>query len=247
MKLVQWAIAAVTGGVLMACVVVTQTPSNQDSGTSQVSQHNPDLVRLVSFGRTHRQCLAWTNWKRTCSRLSPGSDEIHCNESSVRVVPSRPFCLAEAEDTTGSRAIRREIADLNSPYNRFCTSYRNIHGHSICFDRDLTRPFSGLRIAELRHPYCEIWGNPDGQYCTEKPDSTGLPSCQAMAQTPPVKLPLTCFKEDRGARRQGGCGHLNNAKVRGPKVYSVNGEILNVVFDSPVSPVANPYCSERTK
>lgn len=231
--------------LVVAAVVTIPVLFSPAAGSFANAQQSTWSVEeaLSGFGRAHPQCLQWTNWKKVCSRLGRNSSEVHCNTSSTDVRPSAPFCLAAEGDAENGVFISQNAnGNRSSSYNRYCTSYGTFSGKRMCIDRNSGRPFGGLRIAELRHPYCEIWGNKNGQYCTENPQNTQLPSCQSMTNVVPSSSPLSCFKEDWNAERRDGCRNLRSGTSNSDTFLRNDSEILPVRRRVIASPIATPYC-----
>lgn len=202
--------------------------------------HREAELDLARFARKHANCLAWTDWSQTCSRLSADGQKIHCNDAAQEVQRSDPFCLAikGAEDP---RAVPVDISSADA-FGRFCVEFRQFDGSSVCFTRETDRPFAGFHIAELRHPFCEIWGNDDGQYCTEKPNGSGLPTCEEMETAPKASSSLSCFKDDREAKREAQCTGMMSAVTENYPTLIADGVILPTVRRQSNTPTANIYC-----
>ncbi len=239
--LVFMALGACAGSDLPEQRSITKSRNQSDNIYSHVSESLADK-RLDDFGVSNPKCLAWTDWNRTCSRLNSDGQNLHCNTTVSWVKRSIPFCLAE--DGVQDAPIVPIDKGSADAFNRFCTSFRIFDGQSVCFSRRNDRPFAGFHIAEVRHPFCEIWGNKDGQYCTEKSDGSGLPSCKEMEAASRTSSPLTCFKQDREARLRAGCARVMIAVLDNYPTLENEGTILPVAIRQPQTPLASIYCRE---
>jgi hypothetical protein len=219
--------------------LVTEGQS-QSGNTLEQRQLNSPEKAMDRFGLANRSCLAWANWQQTCSRKSFGSNALLCNAATVRAERSEPFCYVREK---GPVYIPEPGAAAS--FDRYCTSFRQVDGKKVCLDRAQSRPFGGTRIAEMRTPYCEIWGNEDGKYCTENQADTKLPKCAEMLDQPPAKSPLSCFKQSDRELLTGRCGSLGNVNSSLHPKFAEGAEIAMSLSDRSVSPAVNPYCSAR--
>jgi hypothetical protein len=210
------------------------------------SQAKADAA-LEAFDRSNPECLAWTNWQTTCSRLDREGVRTHCNKAVGRVEYSKVFCVANrARDLTGSAF--GEKMETAAAFNRYCTAYRRVTGKKVCFDRSVDRPFGGLLISELRHPFCKTWGNKSGLYCSETDEGSKTPSCKAMESAGPASSPLMCFESNREARATTKCMRLRHANTDQTSIQPNAIEITNVFpGERPISPLAIAYCAEWSK
>jgi len=144
--------------------------------TSQ-QQADADLAR---FDRENPQCQLWTNWQRACSRT--GADgATYCHYTPVDVAPSQVFCAADGID--GYMMIHQlNTVREKASFNRFCAEFDfdYVSGERACVEWSLERPFNGLRLVEVEHPWCNRWDfqvdpeeNPEhsrirGLYCASR-------------------------------------------------------------------------------
>src|SRR5690606_2098774 len=130
-----WLLVAGLGGTLAACGALSTSAANPENGASRASQSESevDLTSLAAFGRSNPECLAWTNWNRTCSRLNSSGDQLHCNEAVRKVRSSEIFCLSSRGERPSAAGTSVEAAASNA-FNRFCTDYRTVNGRSWCFE-----------------------------------------------------------------------------------------------------------------
>lgn len=215
-------------GLLTGCVVVSPDGESEQAAFQEFGQANPE-------------CLAWTNWNRVCSRLNAAGDELHCNEAASRVRSSDIVCLSHR----GNRTALFGFAANPVPraFNRFCTEYRTIAGRRFCLKRAPDRPFSGYHISELRHPYCAVWGNEEGPYCTEDENNPDLPSCASMENAPGTGSPFSCLERNDAVMEQDGCSRLFYPALSHVRTPPRDVErIFTVAITGPQSPVANVFC-----
>jgi len=233
------------GTAALACTAVPPgaLPHGSDDLRAAQVETEVDLASVIAYGERHPDCLAWSDWSRTCSRLTGDGANVHCNDSEEPVESSEPFCLAVREETRSTARMSGQATAATS-YDGFCRSKRMVNGESRCFERDADRPFGGLRISELRHPFCEVWGNDDGPFCTEGPGSTNLPSCEQMEQAPKASSPLSCFQPSSQKMGEFGCRKLTYPRTKRSPIYVSDGQIIPILEDAPESPVANVYCRE---
>lgn len=172
------AILILVGGLLVGGASVS---SNVSSGIVNIFYRNQKVAdaALVAFDRANPDCELWTNWQKLCSRT--GQDgATRCTKSSMQVKPSTPFCVARSNGPYLGLEDGADLKQLKS-YQRFTVRLKNsAEQHVFDLRWDSNRPFSGLRIDELRHPWCTRWGraissdiNPEksrsfGYYCASR-------------------------------------------------------------------------------
>lgn len=169
--------AALTVLAMFACTNVSTRPIS--SGDLR--------QKLETYGRSHPECRLWTDWQSLCSRT--GRDgQLRCVIDADRPIrPSEPFCVqgltvgvlrGEASNPLARRSRARfcEIAaqpgadpDERNSIDPVCETYAS------------DRPFNGRRIASLRHPWCDTWGDSQSlePVCSES--VAGTNNCSSLA------------------------------------------------------------------
>lgn len=136
-------------------------------------------VALASFDRANPSCQLWTNWQKMCSRTGE-SEETSCQKAQSSVKPSVPFCVINGD-------IDRNLDQNYSAYQlksylRFCEEKTGeiIQSNVPACKWSKERPFSGLNVTDLKHPWCKQWKltisesiNPElskemGYYCADR-------------------------------------------------------------------------------
>lgn len=179
-------------GVLSLSACVQDGPLDEGPGSAGMSRAGDATLDifyasqeeadadLARFDRENPQCQLWTNWQRTCSRTGPDGATF-CHNTSVDVEASQVFCAADGID--GYLLINQlQTAREKASFNRFCSEFDidYVSGERTCVVWQSGRPFNGLRLAEVEHPWCERWDlqvdpevNPElskvsGLYCASR-------------------------------------------------------------------------------
>jgi hypothetical protein len=199
---------------------------------------------LEKFQKQNPDCLAWTDWQKTCSKLDVNGLKVHCNKTVVPAKRSAVFCLATRnKDFTGTPYGGK--LKTASAFNRYCTAYKTIKGKKICMERENQRPFSGFNFLEVRHPYCKMWINSSGAYCSEDEAKEGWTSCSDMDHMEPSSSKLTCSMPDFEKVNAAGCSGMKQPELyRTPQFLSDDNNILTMSFNRAIAPVASTYCKK---
>jgi hypothetical protein len=240
-------LSLVLGGASVAALFAVATGAVAEKSKTRNSDIEADTkadAALEKFQKQNPDCLAWTDWQKTCSKLDANGLKVHCNKSVVPAKRSEVFCLATSnKDFTGTPYGGK--LKTASAFNRFCTSYKTIKGKKICMDRENHRPFSGFVFSEVRHPYCKMWINNSGAYCSEGEAKEGWKSCNDMNHIEASSSKLTCSMSDFEKINAAGCSGMKQPELyRNPQFLSDDANILTMSFNRPIAPVASTYCKK---
>jgi hypothetical protein len=133
---------------------------------------------LDQFDKANPNCQLWTNWQKMCSRLGKQGENTHCNtDPSFPSRPTRPFCIASLESQLVTNAEQLPNSEDIDVLNVYCARIEKVDGKSLCRKMKARRPFNGLSLAALRHPFCEVWSKNSKKICSESGSSPGIPTC----------------------------------------------------------------------
>jgi hypothetical protein len=211
-------------GILLMTAGITaakKTTGSTESSDFYFKTNSDTDVAFAAYGRANPTCTAWSDWQKTCSRLSSDGTQLHCNDSKVVAERSPIFCLGR---TNPREHIQRpkEYRITQTAHKRFCKFYTprlsndslvNEGGSitekkGLCTQRDQGRPFAGYEISEIRHPYCEVWQVARKDFCTESGGDSKIPSCKSMEGVR-TKFPLECAIQSHQKMNADGCLYLN--------------------------------------
>lgn len=191
----------------------------------------------------------WTNWQKLCSRTGPNRTTYCKRDPYFNVTPSEPFCAVDTEIRQfplpePERVLASRMRFCARTTRSFQPNDRDVPtGPLRCAEYEAARPFSGIRIEQMVHPWCATWGTgePGRAICT-------------VAPTPGVDAPLCGDRSIRSLRRSEAfvctswvhtvpCKH----PIGGREPAKPNNKGIYIYDARPLkfSPVWGTFCADR--
>lgn len=145
----------IKSAALLSSVILCFLPGAGENPEIYYRSGTAANAALASFDGNNPDCQLWTNWQKMCSRTGLNG-ATHCISSSMPVRPSVPFCVARTDQPYDDNDASAPQAERLS-HRRFCQRATSEHGLGEECSWDRSRPFSGLVLKELRHPWCAKW------------------------------------------------------------------------------------------
>ena len=180
---------------LVLCLFLASASGNSKELHPTSARSGSALLALKLFGESHAQCAMWTDWRHVCSRLGRAGQMSCRDDSTRRVTPSAPFCVAGAWAETPW-----EFADTPAAHRsrlRFCrkqtTETFDGRPTTVCRDYEPGRPYNGTRLSEIYDQHCDAVGTTASpQPVCSNNGKNGMQSCTPASRTKRLTNPAYC-------------------------------------------------------